>query len=952
VSGAQKVIVSLLIATLLGTIFAVLAFMGIFNTIEARFYNPRITQNIRDQVTLDAETTDQYITELEQRFERFLTEGALRRSFLTNQNREDILERERLSNALMETTAGLQSIRCIDSNGKRIHYSTLKEDILRQDAQSIAYKNYGENERDVPYGHIQRAPEDPPLFRFDGAFDRILIAYPFFDDLEVYKGTILFTLSSRGLVEHLVQTGRLKIGEDVALIGSPAGIITLFPHNAEPNLSESVQTAWTQGVLGPIPLVSGTTATRFVLVSVKSPRGFFVGRIVPSQFFEFPWIFKGILLLSFYSTVFLITLMVLNLRQDNLSLIYQRLKRLQLALLQEYLEKKQEIDWNRWLQELEQRRDEIRKELTRGLKKKKGKAPDIDALIDKSWDEILSALGAKKEQSPTITWDEKKLQEIFERVLASKLPLYLTGTGAAGTAALQQRGTAPKAPTLLPKKTAPGAYHTADTAGAEPVEELDSLEELPDADSETEPEALESLEEVAPIEEVASLEDTAPIEEVENLEEVPPAEELENLEEVASVEEVEGLEEVAFAEEAESPEEVTSVEEEEGLEEISPIEEVASLENAAPQEELKSLEEITPPEEVARPEEIAAVEEVESLEEVAPAEEGEEFPEEGEELPEITREEGEIAELAPEEEIQKETGDSSLLETVEELESLEEIPELGTLLEPGKESIEEGETSPLIEEIPLEEGIQATSEASPAEGGTSIEGFPEQGEEKRSSLEILEQEPLDTISRSIEFATNKEATFATETDSFSDFPIEVESPFKTLFLDLKIPHAETVESEEDAQTIEETIPEIPPLSEEDLPAAEASTEEEAYLEDLGAPFRGDILFSPFLVKPGDVTLLTPAEEEQNGKDGTKGALPEEGQLEELEEVAEEEPVSANLYIQEESQINPSSSPIIEEKEGVSYIASQLFVDSEPSTNLDPQLKELIDTVLHSPAQKR
>ncbi|TCW61486.1 hypothetical protein [Treponema sp. J25] len=891
-SGAQKVIISLLIATLLGTIFAVVAFMGIFDTIEARFYNPRITQNIRDQVTLDAETTDQYITELEQRFERFLKEGALRRSFLTNQNREDILERERLSNALMETTAGLQSIRCIDSNGKRIHYSTLKEDILRQDAQSIAYKNYGENERDVPYEQIHRATGDSPLIRFDGTFDRILIAYPFFDDLEVYKGTILFTLSSRGLVEHLVQTGRLKIGEDVALIGNPGGLITLFPHNAEQNLSETVQSAWTQGILGPIPLISGTTATRFVLVSVKSPRGFFVGRIVPSQFFEFPWIFKGILLLSFYSTVFLITLIILNLRQDNLSLIYQRLKRLQLALLQEYLEKKQEIDWNRWLQELEQRRDEIRKELTRGLKKKKRKAPDIDALIDKSWDEILSALGAKKEQSPTITWDEKKLQEIFERVLASKLPLYLTGTGAGGTAALQQRVTAPKAPTPLPKKTAPGAYHTADTTGAEPVEELDSLEELPDADSETEPEALESIEEVAPIEEVANLEDTAPIEEVENLEEVPPAEE------------------------AESPEEVTPVEEAEGLEEV------------------------------------ASVEEVESLEEVAPAEEVEEFPEEGEELREITREEGKIAKLAPEEEIQKETGDSSLLETVEALESLEEIPELGTLLEPGTESIEGGGTSPFIEEIPLEEDIQATSEASPAEESTSIEGFPKGGEEKHSSLEILEQEPLDTISRSIEFATEKEATSATETDSFSDFPIEVESPFKTLFSDLKIPHAETLESEEDAQTREEPIPEIPPLSEEDLPAAEASTEEEAYLEDLGASFRGDILFSPFLVKPGDVTLLTPAEEEQNGKDGTKRALPEEGQLEELEEAAEVEPLSADPYTQEESQINLSSSPIIEEKEGVSYIAYQLFVDSEPSTNLDPQLKELIDTVLHSPAQKR
>ncbi|MCX7656159.1 MAG: hypothetical protein N2Z76_06510 [Treponemataceae bacterium] len=844
-TGVQKVAMSFLIATLLGTLFAAMAFIGIFDTIETRFYNPRITKNIRAQVTLDAETVDLYITELEQRFARFVKEGALRRSFLTNQNREDILERERLSNTLMEITPGLQSIRCIDSNGKRIHYSTLKEDILRQDAQSIAYKNYGDNERDVPYGHIHRTAEDPPLFSFDGTSDRIFIAYPFFDDLEVYKGTILFTLSSRGLVEHLVKRGRLTIGEDIALIGTPAGIITLFPQNAQPNLSESVQTAWSQGILGPVPLVSGNSESRFVLISVKSGRGFFVGRIVPLQFFELPWLFKGIVLFSFYFTVFLIVLMVLNLRQDNLSLIYQRLKRLQLSLLQEYIEKKQEIDWNRWLQELEQRRDEIRIEVTRGLKKKKGKSLDIDTLIDKSWDEILIALGAKKEQPPTNIWDEKKLQEIFERVLASKLPLYLTATRASSIAPVPQREIVPET-TLAPlNKTEEEPYQTSEVLDIETVEELTPLEEVPETTSQTEITGVESPGAVTPVEDIETLEEITPIEEApdEGLGALPPKEKGEIQGKTEDV----GLLEV--------------VEELEGLEEVAPVEE---------------LEELPPEEEKALSEEMKTVA-LEDHEATA----------------------------------------------VRKVGVMEELP---------------GEDSPPVL-------------------GSIKEG-------KHTSFTILKPDPVDTISRSIEFSTQQQESPSLGTSFFSDFSIEVESPFQTLFSDLKISAMDILKPEGEEQKTEGITPELSLIPEEELPSLEeTTTEEEAHLEDLGTAVGGDILFSPFLVKPSEIPLLPPVDQEQGKEKEAEAPNQDEALLEELEEIPSVDPVSGSSSVLDETRLFPVTEqqeskhtetqlPVIEEKEGVSYISSQIFSGSEPLPPLDPELKELVDTVLRSPAQKQ
>jgi hypothetical protein len=178
---------------------------------------------------------------------------------------------------------------------------------------------------------------------------------------------------------------------------------------------------------------------------------------------------KFILLGSFLLTVFLIVFLIFNLRQDSMTVIQSRLKRLQTALIQQYYELKGDMDWKHWSRELAQRREEIREEVKHGLPRAAvtgKKAADLDTLIDHSWDELITAIGGR----PT-----------------------------AAAAA-----TAPTAAAAAPTAAAPIADAP---AAAEEQEELEELEEVSEAEEVLEAEETELLEELEAVEEIPEADD-------------------------------------------------------------------------------------------------------------------------------------------------------------------------------------------------------------------------------------------------------------------------------------------------------------------------------------------------------------------------------------------------------------------------------------------------------------
>ena len=150
-----------------------------------------------------------------------------------------------------------------------------------------------------------------------------------------------------------------------------------------------------------------------------------------------------ILLVSFFLTTYLIIFLLFNFRQDPLTVVQNRLKRLQISLIEQFYERKTEADWARWIRELESRREEIRALLKRGIKTdSSNENGEMDILINRSWDELLEILGSRRNPPVPQELDEEKIASILNKLLAAR-----TNASAPSPAPLSAPSPAPTPPT-------------------------------------------------------------------------------------------------------------------------------------------------------------------------------------------------------------------------------------------------------------------------------------------------------------------------------------------------------------------------------------------------------------------------------------------------------------------------------------------------------------------------
>jgi len=396
VTTSRKAAISLLIAVLLFSGFSVLAFSGLFNLLETRFYHPSVTAHLNRDITLNAGAIDKFFTETRERFSETLKTDTVRHSFLSSQKAEDVSTCSNLYGRLIESFYGLQWVRFVDgnaegnadANGHRLLFSSYGPDILNSEGTSPVYKDY--NEPNLPYGAVAVPEGGTPKYTFDDA-GRVIFSFPLYDSFDVYRGTALFSLSADAVSARLVSEGRIKPGEYITVISNPAGLL-----------------------FGSVP---GTE--RKVHISTRTSQGFLVERLVNEEVFLLPAIMKFILLLAFFLTTYLIVFLLFNLRQDPLVVVQSRLKQLQISLIEQFYERKNEADWERWIRELENRREEVRGLLKRGVKADSDKSADMDILINKSWDELLLMLGSRRDRSaPGETdIDEEKIAAVLQKLL-------------------------------------------------------------------------------------------------------------------------------------------------------------------------------------------------------------------------------------------------------------------------------------------------------------------------------------------------------------------------------------------------------------------------------------------------------------------------------------------------------------------------------------------------------
>ncbi|MDR3200017.1 MAG: hypothetical protein LBT68_01050 [Spirochaetales bacterium] len=636
-STVQKFSLSLLVAVVLFSAFALFAFSGLFNYIESNFYDQKVSSEIDRGLEKAAASVREFHKINFERYAAVCSGDWIRTIFLRNQSREDITTRTNVFGKLQENIPALVIIRFVDTDWRQIHYSTLGSDIRNTTDRSIEYNFFTD---EGPADFIARAGQSGAKSYMVVSPEDHAFVYIFRinDRYNTHTGYGLFYVSLDGLRNYLFRNEALNLGDDIAFIQDKGLLLRSNVTLSNPAIRETVAEYWDEKAAAS-PAFQNAEGRRYVFFDKPLNDLSRIGIFIGDERFMLNPVMKGILLFSVFLTTFLVLFLVLSIRQDRSLVLAERIKKFQINLLREYLDRKEEIDWQKWRSELEIRRDEVHQELKHGLGKIKKKDEEkLDQLVDKSWDEIIAVLTSRGAEHKT-SLEIEKLESIIEKAVAN----------------LQALPAARIRPPEIPAgKKAP------EPSEEEAVEELgDELDELTQVEEVAEADGVEGIDEV---------EEAEDIEEAEAVEELSEAEEISEMEELSEVEELPGAEEVV--EEAEAVEEAEEVEDAEPVETIEDAEEIAEADEA---EDLPAAEAIEMAED-AEPADVAeAVETVdEGLEEITAPEAEEAIEERGdiEELEDLEAEAGEEpatqAEVEDAEEtasLEEEAGEAVLEET-------------------------------------------------------------------------------------------------------------------------------------------------------------------------------------------------------------------------------------------------------------------------------------------------
>ena len=616
-TSGQKTALSLLVSVILFCAFSLAAFAGLFSAIDARFYEPAKIYGIRERLKNVALACDEYLSALGDRFatgeSSFLKNPSVASFVEAKAGQEDVFARSELLGDLRSSTQGFLGLRVLDKNQNSIHYSTFASDILRRDEKNnlTAYKNYLDclspsGKQEIPAQIISCEDTAGDLAAgkkvyFD-ADKRVVFSYPLYDRYSVFRGTALFYVNALDFSNALLKRGLISVGEGFTFLAngqtgqdSLCGYVFGIPSlglSAQEEIENGVLDAWKNDSASVQRLFSIDAEDKNFLVALseRSKSGVFACGIFNDDIFSLSKAARFLILACVFVSLFLICFLILNLRRDDETVIRERIKTLQLGVVDEYLSKKEALDW----EAISGRREAVTKEIISSLGgRAKKRQAQVEELINRSWDELFAAMNLR----PASGADTKGGLENAQEIKAMLQEILSSG-------AIKVQSVAAPSPAPVKAAPKPAAVKAVEAADAEPVEDL---EEIPEAEEVADAEPVEDLEEVPEAEEVADAEP------VEDLEEVPEAEE------VADAEPVEDLEEIPEAEEVADAEPVEELEE---LEDVAPLESVDGHENDAPVvlESPLEAQPVEDLEEIPEAEEVADAEPVEDLEEIPEAE--------------------------------------------------------------------------------------------------------------------------------------------------------------------------------------------------------------------------------------------------------------------------------------------------------------------------------------------
>ena len=598
-TSGQKIAFSLLVAMGLFAVFVLSLNSKLFNELETRFYTQSKIEQNTGQLDRVSEGCDSYITKILNLTEKgenaWVKNASVRSFYVQNASESDVMTRRRLTEQLFAEIPALSGIRIVDKNGRNLHYSSFDDtDLLKQSGITKIYKNYNDITKDadeIPFEQLSKlVSETKSVLLFDQSRNRIVLSVPFCWVDGIYSGVSLFYLSINEIEKELNASDIIPIGQNALIISDSdfsGGLVLNIPYGEKKSFEEPVKQYWKKHVSAQQPekLLEMPDGRFYLALSSNRNGKIQVSAVYPSNLFELSKEIRILIYICIFISILLIVFLIFSFFRDPVVTLQKRIKKIQLGLIENYIDGKEKREWGDIARQLRGRKNDLSTEIIRSLHvHSKKRRDELSEYLDKNWDEIFSIFETKAGTSSGASG----------------------AVGAAGTAELTGTSIAEIRRMLeevLQSRSfaVPAAATPVSVAPAEDVDELEEVEELAEyAEELEEPEEIEEVEELA--------EDVEDLDEVEELtEDVDEAEEVEELtEDVDEAEEVEELtEDVDEAEEVEElAEDVEDLDEVEELaEEVEDLDEVEELAEDA--EEIDEVEELT--------EEVEETDDVEEL---------------------------------------------------------------------------------------------------------------------------------------------------------------------------------------------------------------------------------------------------------------------------------------------------------------------------------------------------
>lgn len=311
-SGARRVLITLIISSLTCAVFAAVAHFGLLSVIEDKFYKPMVYSRLEERNDLLSETVGKYIDTQDALFTLFAANPEIR---IVNQKEQDemlVKSRANLASDLLTETPGLEGLRIIGKNGKTIYYSTFPQDFAaRKDDEPASYRNYPKN--DIPFEDIAASEEDKSRILHDSENNRLIFSYPFYDNEMAFVGTVAFYVDAPSMLRYFIPTDRLSAQSGIYLWGTQKedihGFVFSVPEGLETVCKNAAVSSWNsnQKIYAFEDPESIGNRAKYLLVSAENKNGF-VSTVFKEDILYMPERIRNIIVLATISLIFFISI--------------------------------------------------------------------------------------------------------------------------------------------------------------------------------------------------------------------------------------------------------------------------------------------------------------------------------------------------------------------------------------------------------------------------------------------------------------------------------------------------------------------------------------------------------------------------------------------------------------------------------------------------------------------